>query len=174
MSLAVVSFAFVFVYLTASGNTKWSGRSMTLLDPTYAKKYLPIVASVSEHQPTSWTSYFFDLGYILMFMPVGYYYCLTQEVTYGKIFVGIYGVLATYFSSVMVRLMLTLAPVVCVIAAIGITEILNKTTSAMRNALLHIASEETSQEDEQAKQEEAKPASTTASKKKKGSAASNV
>lgn len=41
--------AFGFVYLTVSGNTKWSGRSMTLLDPSYAKKYVPIIASVSEH-----------------------------------------------------------------------------------------------------------------------------
>jgi len=49
MSLAVVAFVFVFVFLTVRGNTKWSGRSMTLLDPTYAKKYIPIVASVSEH-----------------------------------------------------------------------------------------------------------------------------
>lgn len=27
---------------------------MTLLDPTYAKKYIPIIASVSEHQATTW------------------------------------------------------------------------------------------------------------------------
>mmetsp|Transcript_73004 Transcript_73004/g.101196 ORF Transcript_73004/g.101196 Transcript_73004/m.101196 type:complete len:283 (-) Transcript_73004:211-1059(-) len=176
MSLAVVSFAFVFVFLTASGNTKWSGRSMTLLDPTYAKKYLPIVASVSEHQPTSWTSYFFDLGYILMFMPIGYYYCLTQDVTFGKIFIGIYGVLATYFSSVMVRLLLTLAPVVCVIAAIGISELLTKTTGAMRHAFLHFASDEEPVEGEQQPEVE-KPTSTAKPSKsggKKKGATTNV
>jgi len=36
-----------FILLLLLGQTKWSGRSMTLLDPTYAKKYIPIVASVS-------------------------------------------------------------------------------------------------------------------------------
>lgn len=36
-------------YLVLTGKSKWSGRSMTLLDPTYAKKYIPIIASVSEH-----------------------------------------------------------------------------------------------------------------------------
>jgi dolichyl-diphosphooligosaccharide---protein glycosyltransferase len=36
-----------FILLMLLGQTKWSGRSMTLLDPTYAKKYIPIVASVS-------------------------------------------------------------------------------------------------------------------------------
>ena len=49
MTLAGTGFIFVFVFLTLSGATKFSGRSMTLLDPTYAKRYVPIIASVSEH-----------------------------------------------------------------------------------------------------------------------------
>jgi len=49
MTLAVMAFIFVFIFLTLSGATRFSGRSMTLLDPTYAKKYVPIIASVSEH-----------------------------------------------------------------------------------------------------------------------------
>ena len=136
MALSLVSFVFVFVYLTISGNTKWSGRSMTLLDPTYAKKYIPIIASVSEHQPTTWSNYFFDLGYVLIFLPMGYYYCLVEDVTLGKIFIAIYGVLATYFSCVMIRLMLTLAPVVCIIAAIGISEIMRKAGDSVREMIL--------------------------------------
>jgi dolichyl-diphosphooligosaccharide--protein glycosyltransferase len=105
---------------------------MTLLDPTYAKKYVPIIASVSEHQPTSWSSYFFDLGYLILFIPIGFYYCLVHKVTHGKLFIGMYGVLATYFSCVMIRLMLVLAPCVCIIAAIAVSEILRKATKSIR------------------------------------------
>ena len=137
LALSAFISAFAFVYLTFSGNTKWSGRSMTLLDPTYAKKYIPIIASVSEHQPTAWTNYFFDMGYLILFLPMGYYFCLIEDVTYGKLFIGIYGVLATYFSCVMIRLMLTLAPVVCIIAAIAINEILEKAGESIRLSLLH-------------------------------------
>lgn len=43
-----------FLFLSFTGKTRWSGRSLTLLDPTYAKKYIPIIASVSEHQATTW------------------------------------------------------------------------------------------------------------------------
>jgi dolichyl-diphosphooligosaccharide--protein glycosyltransferase len=136
MAFSVLSFAFGFVFLTFSGNTKWSGRSMTLLDPTYAKKYIPIIASVSEHQPTSWSTYFFDLGYLILFLPMGYYFCLIEDVTFGKLFIGIYGVLATYFSSVMIRLMLTLAPVVCTIAAIAINELFEKVGASMRTSMI--------------------------------------
>lgn len=105
---------------------------MTLLDPSYAKKYIPIIASVSEHQPTVWTNYFFDMGYCILFLPMGYYFCLIENVTHGKLFIGIYGVLATYFSCVMIRLMLTLAPVVCIISAIAFNEVLEKAGASIR------------------------------------------
>jgi dolichyl-diphosphooligosaccharide--protein glycosyltransferase len=137
---AVISFTFVFLYFTLYGKTKWSGRSMSLLDPTYARKYIPIIASVSEHQPTTWTNYFFDCGYLIFFLPVGYYYCLCREVTLGKIFIAIYGVLATYFSCVMIRLMLTLAPIVCVIAGIAVSELLNQSGASIRHAFIETAS----------------------------------
>jgi len=132
MTLAVAAFLFVFIFLTLSGATRFSGRSMTLLDPTYAKKYVPIIASVSEHQPTSWSSYFFDLGPLIVFMPIGFYYCLVHKCTHGKLFIGMYGVLATYFSCVMIRLMLVLAPAACIIAAIAVSEIMRKASKSIR------------------------------------------
>jgi dolichyl-diphosphooligosaccharide--protein glycosyltransferase len=49
MTLAISIFILTFVVLTLTGATRFSGRAMTLLDPTYAKKYVPIIASVSEH-----------------------------------------------------------------------------------------------------------------------------
>ena len=132
MTLAIALFMFAFIFLTLSGATKYSGRSMTLLDPTYAKKYVPIIASVSEHQPTSWSSYFFDLGPLVVFMPIGFYYCLVHKCTLGKLFLAMYGVLATYFSCVMIRLMLVLAPVACIIAAVAISEVLRKASKSLR------------------------------------------
>lgn len=132
MTVSISLFLFAFIFLTLSGATKYSGRSMTLLDPTYAKKYVPIIASVSEHQPTSWSSYFFDLGPLIVFMPIGFYYCLVHKCTIGKLFLAMYGVLATYFSCVMIRLMLVLAPVACIIAAIAISELLRKASKSVR------------------------------------------
>lgn len=67
-----------------------------------------------------------------MFMPIGFYYCLVHECTLGKLFIGMYGVLATYFSCVMIRLMLVLSPAACIIAAIAISEILRKASKSVR------------------------------------------
>lgn len=72
----------------------------------------------------------------MIFIPVGFYYCLNHNVTYGKLFVGIYGVLSTYFSCVMIRLMLVIAPAACVLAAIGVSEILRKMSKAIRSAVI--------------------------------------
>ena len=45
----------------------WGGRFYSLWDTDYARKYIPIIASVSEHQPTAWTSWFFDLHFLVRF-----------------------------------------------------------------------------------------------------------
>jgi len=65
-------------------------------------------------------------------MPIGFYYTLVHKCTLGKLFLAMYGVLATYFSCVMIRLMLVLAPVVCVLAGIASAEILRKASKSVR------------------------------------------
>ena len=113
------------------GKVQWSGRSLTLLDPTYASKYIPIIASVSEHQPTTWTSFFFDLHILVPLAPVGLFF-LFSNITDGAIFIILYGTLAWYFAGVMVRLMLTLAPIACILAAIGLSTVVTRFAAIMK------------------------------------------
>ena len=47
----------------------WTGRFYSLLDPSYAKNNIPIIASVSEHQPTAWSSFYFDLQMLVFMFP---------------------------------------------------------------------------------------------------------
>ena len=52
--------------MTLSGKVApWTGRFYSLLDPSYAKNNIPIIASVSEHQPTAWSSFYFDLQVLI-------------------------------------------------------------------------------------------------------------
>jgi len=94
-----------------------------LLDPTYAKDNIPIIASVSEHQPTTWASFFFDLHALVFLFPAGLYFCF-KKLTDANIFLIMYGITSVYFAGVMVRLMLVLAPVACVLSAVAITSTL--------------------------------------------------
>jgi dolichyl-diphosphooligosaccharide---protein glycosyltransferase len=97
-----------------------SGRILTLLDPTYATKHIAIVASVSEHQPTAWGAYFFDLHLTAYLMPLGLYFCF-KDLSDANLFLVVYGVFSAYFSGVMVRLMLVLAPAAAMLSAIGVS-----------------------------------------------------
>lgn len=75
----------------------WTGRFYSLLDPSYAKNHIPIIASVSEHQPTSWSSFYFDLQLLVFLFPAGLYYCFSK-LTDANIFIILYGVTSIYFA----------------------------------------------------------------------------
>lgn len=116
------------VFLTVVGLTwlgviaPWSGRFYSLWDTGYAKIHIPIIASVSEHQPTTWFSFFFDLHILACVFPVGLWYCI-KNINDERVFIILYAVSAVYFAGVMVRLMLTLTPCVCVLAAIAFSKL---------------------------------------------------
>lgn len=62
-------------------------RFYSLWDTGYAKIHIPIIASVSEHQPTTWFSFFFDLHILVTTFPVGLWYCIKEindERVFGK------------------------------------------------------------------------------------------
>ena len=147
----VLGFIGLFVLLTMSGATKFSGRSMTLIDPSYAKNHMPLIASVSEHMPSVWANYMSDLGPLVIFVPIGYYYCLVHKVTHGKLFVAIYGVFASYFSCVMIRLLLVLAPAACVLSGIAVSHLVGKSTKVIRLFLI-------GQKPDESKEKELRPA----------------
>uniref|UniRef100_A0A1B6E412 dolichyl-diphosphooligosaccharide--protein glycotransferase n=1 Tax=Clastoptera arizonana TaxID=38151 RepID=A0A1B6E412_9HEMI len=123
---AVGSGAVVFltvVLLTYAGViAPWSGRFYSLWDTGYAKIHIPIIASVSEHQPTTWFAFFFDLHILVTTFPVGLWHCIKQ-INDERVFVVLYAISAVYFAGVMVRLMLTLTPVVCILSGIAFSKL---------------------------------------------------
>ncbi|KNG87881.1 putative oligosaccharyl transferase subunit (Stt3) [Aspergillus nomiae NRRL 13137] len=134
-AMVIVVFGVAFaglVLLTVSGViAPWSGRFYSLWDTGYAKIHIPIIASVSEHQPTAWPAFFFDLNLLIWLFPAGVYMCF-RELKDEHVFVIIYAVLASYFAGVMVRLMLTLTPIVCVAAALALSTIIDTYVFASR------------------------------------------
>lgn len=102
----------------------WSGRFYSLWDTGYAKIHIPIIASVSEHQPTTWFSFFFDLHILVCTFPVGIWYTI-KRINDERVFVILYAISAVYFAGVMVRLMLTLTPVVCILSGVAFSGLLD-------------------------------------------------
>ncbi|KAK4283858.1 hypothetical protein QN277_000762 [Acacia crassicarpa] len=122
----------VLVAVVASSPTKgWSGRSLSLLDPTYASKYIPIIASVSEHQPPTWPSYFMDINVLAFLVPAGIIACFSP-LSDASSFMVLYIVMSVYFSGVMVRLMLVLAPAACIMSGIALSQAFDVFTSSIK------------------------------------------
>ncbi|KAI3934529.1 hypothetical protein MKW92_018822 [Papaver armeniacum] len=98
---------------------------------TYASKYVPIIASVSEHQPATWPSYFMDIHFgfpssswpncksqSLLFLSVlACFLPLSNASSLDVLFI----VTSMYFSGVMVGLMLVFAPAGRVMAGIALS-----------------------------------------------------
>lgn len=124
LSAAGVVFATVVLLTMAGVIAPWSGRFYSLWDTGYAKIHIPIIASVSEHQPTTWFSFFFDLHILVCTFPVGLWYCI-KNINDERVFVVLYAISAVYFAGVMVRLMLTLTPVVCILAGVAFSGLLD-------------------------------------------------
>lgn len=95
-ALGVLGVCSFIIYLGYMGKTEFSSRVMTLMDPQYASKYIPIIASVSEHQPNRWTNIFFDFHFHIFLQPIGLYYLLKKP-TPEKLFLAIYFVTSIYF-----------------------------------------------------------------------------
>uniref|UniRef100_A0A8C0LMQ0 Dolichyl-diphosphooligosaccharide--protein glycosyltransferase subunit STT3B n=1 Tax=Canis lupus dingo TaxID=286419 RepID=A0A8C0LMQ0_CANLU len=108
VSLAAGAVFLSVIYLTYTGK--------------YAKIHIPIIASVSEHQPTTWVSFFFDLHILVCTFPAGLWFCI-KNINDERVFVALYAISAVYFAGVMVRLMLTLTPVVCMLSAIAFSNV---------------------------------------------------
>ncbi|XP_074566686.1 dolichyl-diphosphooligosaccharide--protein glycosyltransferase subunit STT3A-like [Curcuma longa] len=122
----------ILIALVASSPTKgWSGRSLSLLDPTYASKYIPIIASVSEHQPPTWPSYFMDINVLAFLVPAGIVACFLP-LSDASSFVILYIATSVYFSGVMVRLMLVLAPAACIMSGIALSEAFDVFTRSIK------------------------------------------
>ena len=65
-----------------------------------------------------------DLHFLIFLFPAGVIFCF-KELRDEHLFVIIYAVVSSYFAGVMVRLMLTLTPVVCVSAAVALSSLLD-------------------------------------------------
>ncbi|KAJ7898828.1 STT3 subunit of Oligosaccharyl transferase [Mycena olivaceomarginata] len=87
----------------------WTGRFYSFWDTGYAKNVAVVLM---------------DLQFLIFLFPAGVVLCFHQ-LRDEHVFVIIYAAMASYFAGVMVRLMLTLTPVVCVASAVAFSSLLD-------------------------------------------------
>ncbi len=108
------------------------GKYLSVLNP-FERLLSPIVSSVQEHRAASWGSIYYDLGIGILFIPVGFYFA-AQNPTNRSVYLILFGLTSIYFASSMVRLMLILAPALCLLWALALSRILRPFVTLLREA----------------------------------------
>ena len=120
--LCVLSALITPVFIKMGLIGKLSGRLLSFINPTYAKRFNPIVASVAEHQPTVWSSFYFNTGFLIVTVPVALYFCILVNRTVPTLFLAAYIATTIWFSAVMARMILISSPAISVCAAYTISK----------------------------------------------------
>jgi dolichyl-diphosphooligosaccharide---protein glycosyltransferase len=84
----------------------------------------PLVDSVAEHQPASAGAYFQYLHHLCYFYPFGLFltwFYSKEDRDDSKLFIVLYGCIAYYFSSKMVRLVILMGPIGSVLGSVTVT-----------------------------------------------------
>ncbi len=94
---------------------------LTTLNP-FLRNSIPLVASVAENRPSTWASFFLELGSILLLAVFGFFFAF-QRLRDNDVLLIIFGVTAFYFAASLVRLTLVLGPAISTLAAITVVEL---------------------------------------------------
>ncbi len=95
-----------------------AGKFYTVIDPLIRQEAF-LLASVGEHLPSPWATFWYNLGFLVLLMPFGFYIAFQRE-RETDILLIIFALTALYFTGSMIRLALILAPAAAILGAYGL------------------------------------------------------
>jgi dolichyl-diphosphooligosaccharide--protein glycosyltransferase len=125
---------FVTLVLTPIG-----GKFYTVIMPLLRNTQAKILASVGEHQPSDWASLFYYLGIVMVLSIVGVYFSF-KRLKDEDVFIILATITLVYFSGSMIRIVITLSPILAILSGYGLSNILKpfaKTISTTKEELIH-------------------------------------
>lgn len=97
------------------------GKFLATLDP-FVRNNIPLVASVAENRPSTWSSLYLEIGSIILLAVFGFFFAF-QRLRDSDVLLIVFGVTGFYFAASLVRLTLILAPAIATLAAITVVEL---------------------------------------------------
>jgi dolichyl-diphosphooligosaccharide--protein glycosyltransferase len=123
VSLAVAGVAAIAVLGVGTGliSTGLRGKFLATLDP-FVRNNIPLVASVAENRPSTWSSLYLEIGSVILLAVFGFFFAF-QRLRDSDVLLIVFGVTGFYFAASLVRLTLILAPAMATLAAITVVEL---------------------------------------------------
>src|SRR2546428_1067919 len=97
------------------------GKFLATLD-AFVRNNIPLVASVAENRPSTWSSLHLEIGRIILLAGFGVFFAF-QRLRDSDVLLIVFGVTGFYFAASLVRLTLILAPAMATLAAITVVEL---------------------------------------------------
>jgi len=123
MSLAFAGVVAIAVLGVGTGliSTGLRGKFLATLDP-FVRNNVPLIASVAENRPSTWSSLYLEIGSIILLAVFGFFFAF-QRLRDSDVLLIVFGVTGFYFAASLVRLTLILAPAMATLAAITVVEL---------------------------------------------------
>jgi dolichyl-diphosphooligosaccharide--protein glycosyltransferase len=132
VSVVLVGVAYALVILNIMQLP--GGKFLSTLNP-FTRLDMPIVASVSEHRPATWASFFYEYNTLTFLGLFGFFFIL-RRLRDTDIFITVAALTSLYFSGSLVRLTLILAPTFSILAAIATVEMAKPAVDILRQAVI--------------------------------------
>ena len=126
----LIIFCVGLVIMFARG-TSLEEKFSNVIDPFLRFSANAIFQSVQEHAPTAWGSFYFDYGIGVFFAIVGLYF-VARNPSNRNLFLILYALTSLYFASSLARLLIVLAPAICILWAMGIGGILKAFVAVLK------------------------------------------
>jgi dolichyl-diphosphooligosaccharide--protein glycosyltransferase len=134
LAAVLVVGGFVAFTLTPIG-----GKFYSVIMPIVRNTQAKILASVGEQQPTDWASFFYYLGIITVLALVGIYFSFMRLKDLDG-FIILATITLVYFAGSMVRIIITLSPLLALLAGYGLSSILkpfSQSIATPKEQLIH-------------------------------------
>jgi dolichyl-diphosphooligosaccharide--protein glycosyltransferase len=95
------------------------GKFATVIDPLIRRSGAQLLASVGEHLPSPWATFWYNLGFLVLIVPFGFYAAFRREAETDLLMI-VFALTAIYFCGSMIRLALLLAPAAAIVGAYGL------------------------------------------------------
>lgn len=105
---------------------------VTVINPL-ARLEMPIVESVAEHRAATWAAFYYEFGFFIFLIPIGFFFAL-RRTTDKNIYLILFGITSLYFAASMVRLTLILTSAFSVLVALAIIELIKPFIDIARGA----------------------------------------